>query len=446
MATYCLPSPSFDQEPFFSWVFHTHIVAGSFFVFKTSQGKLQVARILEASKALLNGYDVKVNLFLPFDEWEITTRYPVANGLGKNLKEIVATHDVLTYNFDSQVHDIAFVFKETQLLEHGAVLQGIDNAYVCRYLRDDTEIGLLSPFPSLIRDVDGLPVSLVSPCFLSRVFHDIKRLRTRLYLDLNRRGELQGEYNRTYNAIPFSPESWAYFKIKLCARLGVQLPRPLKQRIFKYRLDEGMSKMKYQIPMESVELIRIETEADLVSLRCILGTTISYGIRNAPPTLNSRRATTIKENDTLNIVIASTDNAYGFTRVLPAKYGGFDFIFDGTSTLFVRTRYKKVLYRTNRGSCDPIVEAEGIPDHFQVMLKDAHWGYWKEGPPNSGNRSNIKVGDYFDDNGTMFEVLEVNATSVVAKLFLTMQRRTFFDKSNIASAIARKRGVDEIYD
>jgi hypothetical protein len=46
----------------------------------------------------------------------------------------------------------------------------------------------------------------------------------------------------------------------------------------------------------------------------------------------------------------------------------------------------------------------------------------------------------------MFEVLEVNATSVVAKLFLTMQRRTFFDKSNIASAIARKRGLDEIYD
>jgi hypothetical protein len=99
MATYTLPTPSFDQEPFFSLVFHTPIMAGSFFVFKTSQGKLQVVRILEATKTLLKGYDVKPNLFIPFDEWEITTRYLVANGLGKNLKEIVAAQDVVTNNF-----------------------------------------------------------------------------------------------------------------------------------------------------------------------------------------------------------------------------------------------------------------------------------------------------------------------------------------------------------
>jgi hypothetical protein len=65
MATYTLPTPSFNQEPYFSWVFHTPIVAGLFFVFKTSKGKLQVARILEATKALLKGYNVKANLFIP---------------------------------------------------------------------------------------------------------------------------------------------------------------------------------------------------------------------------------------------------------------------------------------------------------------------------------------------------------------------------------------------
>jgi hypothetical protein len=80
---------------------------------------------------------------------------------------------------------------------------------------------------------------------------------------------------------------------------------------------------------------------------------------------------------------------------------------DLTLFLMVRVLYlsgqgTKVLYWTNKGSCDPIVEAEGIQDHFQVMLKDAHWGYWKQGPPNQGNHSNIKVGD--------FEVLEVNDT------------------------------------
>jgi hypothetical protein len=108
---------------------------------------------------------------------------------------------------------------------------------------------------------------------------------------------------------------------------------------------------------------------------------------------NDNRATTIKENDTLNIVVASTEHADGFKHVLLAKFGGFDFIFDGTSTLFVQIRYKKVLYQTNKGSCDPIVEAEGIRAHFQVMLKDAHWGYWKQGQPNQGNHLNIKVGE-----------------------------------------------------
>jgi hypothetical protein len=445
MATYTLPTPTFDQEPFFSWVFNTPIVTGSFYVFKTSQGKLRVARILESTKAL-KGYDVKANLFIPFDEWQVTTRYPVADGLGKNLKEIVATEDIVSFNFDTQVHDIAFVFEEKQLFKHGAVLQGIDNAYVCRYLCDDTYIEGLSPFSSLIRDDDGIRVCPVFPCFPSRVFNDIERLRTRLYLDLNRKGELQGEFDRTYNPIPFSAESWMYFKYKLCGCLGVEWPRPVKQRIFKYRLDEGMSKTKYEIPMESVELIRIENEEDLGRLRSVLGTTICYGIRNDAPKLNCP-ATTINENDTLNIVVASTEAPDGFKRVLPAKYGGFDFVFDGTSTLFVRSRYKKVFYRTDKGTCVPIVEADGsIPQHFQVMLKDANWGYWNTRRSNRGNRSRIKVGDFFDHDGTMLEVLEVKATSIVAKLFFTQEQRTFHDKSEVASAIARKRGVEEIYN
>jgi hypothetical protein len=248
MATSCLPTP------FFSWVFHTAIMAGSFFVFKTSKGKLQVARILEGTKAL-KGYDVKANLFIPFDEWKIKTRHPVADGLGKNLKEIVATQDVVTYNFDSEVHDIAFVFKENQLLEHGAVLQGINNAYVCQYFSNDTDIEGLSPCSSMIRDNAGIRVCPIYPCFPSRVFNDVEKLRTRIYLNLNRKGGLQGEFDRTYNPISFSAESWMYFKYKLCNCLGVEFPRPVKQRIFKYRLDKGNSKMKYEIPMESVELI-----------------------------------------------------------------------------------------------------------------------------------------------------------------------------------------------
>jgi hypothetical protein len=44
------------------------------------------------------------------------------------------------------------------------------------------------------------------------------------------------------------------------------------------------------------------------------------------------------------------------------------------------------------------------------------------------------------------EVLEVKATRIVAMLFFTKEHRTFHDKAEVASAIARKRGVEEIYN
>jgi hypothetical protein len=73
MATSTLPTPSFDQE------------------------------------LALKGYNVKAYLFIPFDEQKVKTRHPVAHGLGKNLKEIVVMEDVVSFNFDTEVYDIAFM-------------------------------------------------------------------------------------------------------------------------------------------------------------------------------------------------------------------------------------------------------------------------------------------------------------------------------------------------
>jgi hypothetical protein len=54
----------------------------------------------------------------------------------------------------------------------------------------------------------------------------------------------------------------------------------------------------------------------------------------------------------------------------------------------------------DKGSCDPILEADGILDHFQVMLKDAK--SWR----------------LFDDTWTMLQVLEVKDTSIVTNAVL----------------------------
>jgi hypothetical protein len=91
-------APTFSRPPFFSSVFHCPIVIGSFFVFTppTNRNEHPVGRIIEATKAVEkdheDDHEVKVNLFIPLDEWpKNTTLYPIKDGLGKNLHEVVLT-------------------------------------------------------------------------------------------------------------------------------------------------------------------------------------------------------------------------------------------------------------------------------------------------------------------------------------------------------------------
>ncbi len=124
-----------------------------------------------------------------------------------------------------------------------------------------------------------------------------------------------------------------------------------------------------------------EEEVDLIRLCLVLSTTICYGIRNDPPKLDALLATTINESNTLNIVIASTEEPDGFKRVLPAKWGGVPSFLMG-----------RVLFLSGQGKLKCFIKwtkALGTPflswmelDHFQVLLEDAHWGYWKRTRPN----------------------------------------------------------------
>jgi hypothetical protein len=55
---------------------------------------------------------------------------------------------------------------------------------------------------------------------------------------------------------------------------------------------------------------------------------ICYVICNDPPKLNALLATTtINKNGTMNVVVPPTEEPNEFKHVLPAKYGGFYFIF-----------------------------------------------------------------------------------------------------------------------
>jgi hypothetical protein len=228
--------PNYKERPFFSLSFRSSIAVGSYFVFNVgSLGKRRVGRIIAATKADSDDHEVKVNLFIPFDNWKLhRNHFAIGEGIAKGLQEVVLTTEISEFLFDRDVEDVAFVFTPGQLEEYGAILQGIDNAFVCRF---DEEGGqkltkTLSPaFPSKHDD----SLCPVMQCYTSKVFHDIESLRNQIYSDLNRVSELQGDINRTFNRIPFSSESWDYLVLKLCGGMGLTL-HLFEDRASKYRI------------------------------------------------------------------------------------------------------------------------------------------------------------------------------------------------------------------
>jgi hypothetical protein len=93
----------------------------------------------------------------------------------------------------------------------------------------------------------------------------MESLCNQIYSDLNRVSELQGDMNRTFNRIPFSPESWDYFVLKLCGGFGLTL-HLLDERLLKYRLTSAMARTKFGVS-QTVELVRIDDTTTLEDLR-----------------------------------------------------------------------------------------------------------------------------------------------------------------------------------
>jgi hypothetical protein len=256
---------------------------------------------------------------------------------------------------------------------------------------------------------------------------------------------LQGDVNRTFNRIPFSPESWDYFVLKLCGGFGLTL-HLLEERLLKYRLTSSMYRTKFAVS-QTVELVRIEDMTTLENLRSILGETIAYGVRAKRATLK-RKFKPLKENTAINAVLVVEESAGVFKRVPAATVGGFDFIYNRLGTLAVRTRYEKVWYHTDTKTGTPL---EGIPDHLRDLLTNQQWGYWQlPGAVSDDDDSTveqIQVDALFDQDGHSYQVVDVGDATVRVIRFGARPPIipvVFHNKMEVAAAIARKAIVEEL--
>jgi hypothetical protein len=143
-----VPTPVYTQDPFFSTKFRAMIVTGTYFVYLNEDKKQQVGRIIEARKAF-NGFEVTSNIFIAFSLRSSPKglQHPIEDEMANNLNEIVLTPRTIKHlSFDDDVVDLAFVFTKEQLLESGAYLDGITNAYICRFEENGEPVNGLMPF------------------------------------------------------------------------------------------------------------------------------------------------------------------------------------------------------------------------------------------------------------------------------------------------------------
>jgi hypothetical protein len=240
------------------------------------------------------------------------------------------------------------LFTAVKLSRWGAILQGIENIFVCRYYDDEEEVneGELVPFPLMMKEKCPVPL-----CFPARGFLDIETLRSQIYADLNRRGEQQGELTKAFNHIPFAWESWAYLKFKLSDRLDIPL-RPLINRFFLRWLTHDMKCTKFAV-VEDADVMQFSDEMQFASLRFVLGLTICYGICASRAKLSDKDPRQIPPGCAVKCVVAASEqehpDAAKFVWVPPASEGGFDLIHNGNNVLSLQTRFRKFHFETEDG-------------------------------------------------------------------------------------------------
>ena len=239
--------PTYDGTPIFCKQFASNVEIGTYILFKDEEGdemKEVVGQILQVHSAS----KVIVAVYKPFGDIEPRIRRPITDGLGKCLREIVSTLSQTQVKI-TQISNLAFVFSPEKLEELGAVLQGITNAFVCRFSLNNVSFHPIS-FPC---ESEFCPV----PCSLARkLYEDTERVRDVIVGILNRVSELQGDHARVLKRSSCSPEFWSYLKYRTRGR-GIAF-RCFSGRQIRYRLSHRMNKMKFSIPYQ-LELVRFES-------------------------------------------------------------------------------------------------------------------------------------------------------------------------------------------
>jgi hypothetical protein len=391
-----------DNVPFFFSRYRVYVTVGTYVMFDNGNG-LSVGRILQ-----ITGDQVVVNIFVSkkeLDHPNVIVAGPMTDESVKHMTELFQTSRRKTI-FSSDVTDLSFVFKDTDIISGGATTdtcQGVANAYVIRYRDDGTAIPANEclAFACEYHEFDNSP----DFCYPFHVWNCLTRLNIELSRMLGSSRESQALENKSRVKIGMDRMCWRYLMDKsisvgCCGVNQVSLFR------FKRITLPGLT-IKKRMEIRKSDVIRFETESELVGLAGLIGERALVNVRAKTPFSSERDGRELIENDTINVVVGSDEKEKFSYRT---NQGGVDFIFDGLDTAFITVRYSSYQFSGNNPHKTEMAERVILRKRPRCLMEDE-----EESEEEEDDEITIYLDCEFVHERSLYRVTRITNTQVFAK-------------------------------
>jgi hypothetical protein len=381
------------------------------------QGELLVAQVCQAEDPASKG--IRVNVYRLIGGSELEASIPCLSGIAQDTAEVYQTNEYFNVQC-GDIKNISYVFSPSEMEQNGYVIQGISNAFVCRYQADGNLKVSNYCFPT---DVPNYCSLASQSCYHERIWSSLEHIRAMLHKALNKMSEKQGV--KYMEKCFFPNESWLYIKAQVDMALTMlheddddesyDEDKLLRVKNHSARMKirrTGPGLYRFSTWDESnTELYRFEVEEDLHIFRSIFNSHSMHGIRDRSPNIEEK-SLKLSNNTALNIVTGNLER-----REKLAKYPAEDGIDLNYSTkwqvLELRVRYTRKVYRASSGLVvthlppyiSRILRAQGLAE-LEAMASRNEESFSDQ----------VSVGQFFgDDLGNFFRVVRVDGDEVYVR-------------------------------
>jgi hypothetical protein len=422
-----LEKPRYADSPISVPLFGGILVRVGSFVEVDINGSLLVAQV--SQKQDPESKLIRVNLFRSVDGSDLQASIPCLSGIAQDTAEVFQTDEYHEIEC-GDITNISYVFSPSEMERNGYVIQGVSNAYVCRYQADGNLKVYNYCFPTDVPNYCPL-----QSCYQERIWSSLEHIRAILHKALNKMSEKQGV--KYMEKCFFPHESWVYIKAQVRKALFILQEKEnpdgqdsddedrwltVKNHCARMKIRRtGPGLYRFSTWDESkTELLRFEVDEDLQVFRSIFNMHSMHGIRDRSPKI-LEKSLKLSNNTALNVVMANSER-----REKLAKYPCEDGVDLNYSTkwqvLEIRVRYTRMVYRASNG-----VVTTQLPRYILGILGAKRLAQLEEAASRNEESfsDQLSVGQFFgDDLGNFFRVVRVDGNDVYVRNTSRSARRT----------------------